>query len=119
MTSSLATARQSRDLWTCLTGWACYDYRTMLGRKKSHLVLRQLKKGTLFKLLRDEQVGNQILASAGVYQVRVAKADHGHSMKVTDWRTSTIDPNGNSVLFKTTTIPLELAKAIRVYRISN
>jgi hypothetical protein len=78
------------------------------------LSLGQLRTGTLFKVVQTQQVGEHTLTVEGVYQIGVAKADHGRNIRILDLAGMRKIVNGFKFekVFK---VPSEPSKSIEVY----
>lgn len=81
--------------------------------QKGPLVLGQLRKGVLFKVMEPVQV-DAGLTLEGVYQVATAKANHSRTVKVFDL--AGLRKAGTILSYtRIITIPSEAAKDIRVF----
>ena len=88
----------------------------MRGRKKATLTLGRLPKGTMFKIEELSVSDAGKLTLEGVYQIGIAKADHGQSVVVHDL--ARLRKRGEMFSYEgNIRIPADAAKEIKVYRL--
>ena len=91
----------------------------MRRKYKGPLVLADLKRRTLSKVAEEKVIGKVALSPDAIYQISTAKADRGRNVEITDVRTWRMMADGSVDYYKNFSVPTEVAREIRVYKISD